>query len=685
MQLIKSIIVSPLFWLGVLLRLLVIDGFLPSAIYDWYVPFLDQSMVSLSIDPWGDWISAGGRPDAFPYGYAMWLAFVPSLAITGFLGLQSEHAYLATILLADVCLLVTLLKLVPSKLKLVLAVYWLSPVIIFASYALGLNDLIPATLLLLAILFLRRNQIFISTGLLALSISAKLSMLVALPFIVIYLYNNKSHRRHMKSLVLSAVIFGLALGLPFISSGSAMAMLFGNPEMAKAFHLSLSLGNNIEAYILPLLYLSLLYLGWRVRPLNFELFTILIGVSFLMIVLLTPGSAGWLIWAIPFLIIYQAKGDKIAVMLAACFSLSYIVHIVLVTPLVFDENAIYDFTQIPSYEFAANTLIMKFLQTGILFTGVLMAARMWREQITRSDFFRFNEKPITIGIAGDSGAGKDTLADAIENLIGAHSVVKLSGDDYHRWDRNKPMWQVMTHTNPMANDLQSFSNDFFKLISGKSISQRHYDHTTGKMTKPFVVKSNQFIVVSGLHTLYLPIIRNTCDLKFYLDIDEDLRHFFKIRRDVHDRGHSLDKVLKSLAERLPDSKKFIHPQSKHADVIMSLSALNKEMLKDTSNFSTPRLKLNVTIRNSYDELALYRVLVGFCGLHVDLASDSSNSQIIFTIEGEATADDMAQAAILLSPRTLEYLDEQPVWHSGILGIMQLIIFSQINQLITTKS
>jgi len=685
MSVINLVLSSPLFWIGVVLRFLVAVSFVPIAVFDWYVPFLDQSMVNISMDPWGDWISVDGSVDAFPYGYIMWLAFVPLVAIGGLLGLPTELTYMLTIALADVCLFVTLLKLLPSQVNFVLKVYWLSPIIIFTSYALGLNDLIPAALLLLAILFLRRNQIFISTALLVLSISAKLSMLVALPFIVIYIYNNKAHRRHMKALVLSAVVFGLALTLPFIASDSAMMMLFGNPEMAKAFYLSLSLGNNIEAYILPMLYLSLLYLGWRVRPLNFELFTILIGVSFLMIVLLTPGSPGWLVWAIPFLVIYQAKGDKIASILVACFSLSYLVHIVLLTPLVFDENAIFSFTQIPIYEFSANTLMMKLLQTGILFTGILISVRMWRDEITRSDFSRFNEKPITVGISGDSGAGKDTLVDAIENLIGAHSVVKLSGDDYHRWDRNRPMWQVMTHTNPMANDLQSFSNDFFSLIAGKSISQRHYDHTSGKMTKSAIVKSNQFILISGLHTLYLPMVRHACDLKIYLDIDEDLRRFFKIRRDVHERGHTLEKVLGSIAARLSDSKKFIEPQSDHAEIIMSLCALNHEMLDDPSNFSTPRLKLTVTIRNSYNELALHRVLVGFCGLHVDLVSDSTGSQIMLTIEGESTADDVAQAAILLSPRTLEYLDEQPVWHDGMLGIMQIIIFSQLNQLITKKS
>ena len=52
------------------------------------------------------------------------------------------------------------------------------------------------------------------------------------------------------------------------------------------------------------------------------------------------------------------------------------------------------------------------------------------------------------------------------------------------------------------------------------------------MTKPRLIKSNQFILVSGLHTFSLPITRDACNLKIFLDIDEDLRRFFKIRRDV---------------------------------------------------------------------------------------------------------------------------------------------------------
>ena len=56
-------------------------------------------------------------------------------------------------------------------------------------------------------------------------------------------------------------------------------------------------------------------------------------------------------------------------------------------------------------------------------------------------------RPFVIGISGDSGSGKDTFANSIEGLFGKHSVTKLSGDDYHLWDRKKPIWQAMTHLN----------------------------------------------------------------------------------------------------------------------------------------------------------------------------------------------------------------------------------------------
>ena len=426
----------------------------------------------------------------------------------------------------------------------------------------------------------------------------------------------------------------------------------------------------------------LLYLGWRVRPLNFDLFSTFIGVSLLVIVLLTPAAPGWFIWVLPFLVLYQSRSDNTAILLTTIFSLVYLLNVFATSKI----NFIFDLENFIAIKFL-NYLLTKditfhLLHTLIVFLGGLISFRMWREGIVKSSYFRFNQKPITIGIAGDSGAGKDTLSDSLESLIGSHSVVKLSGDDYHRWDRHGPMWQVMTHINPAANDLQSFSNDLFSLRDGKSIYQRHYDHSTGKMTKPKLIKSNQFIIMSGLHTFSLPMVRSACDMRVFLNIDEELRKFFKIKRDVHERGHTLDKVLNSIETRKKDSERFIDPQEIHADILISLQPLNRESLKNFENNQKPILKLVVKIRNSYNEASLQRVLVGICGLHVDLVTNNDGSESTLTIEGESTAEDMSQAAELLSPETLEYLDENPMWEDGMHGIMQIVIFSQLSQLVT---
>ena len=682
MAITKDLFSSSYFWLGIALRILCLASFSSFAVNDWYYPFLDLTSKNISINPWQVWLDSGGSTNAFPYGYVMWLVFLPATYFFDLFNLDGPYAYYITIFIFDILLCLTLFKFAPGKKDLVLKIYWLSPIIIIASYALGLNDLIPVLFLLVAFLFLRSNKFISCSSMLVFAISAKLSMLIALPFFIIYIFNNKSHRHHLYSFSTTFVLITLFLGIPFLVSESAVSMLFGNPEMTKIFYLAIPLGENLVAYFVPLFYLILLYLGWRVRPLNFELFSVFVGVSFLVIVLLTPSSPGWFVWVLPFLILYQIRSDITAINLTLIFSIIYFVNVFLTLDINFLYSEKTRFVTQYVDNFIFKDSLVKLFQTCMLFLGGLIAYRMWREGITKSSYFRFNKKPIIIGIAGDSGSGKDTLSDSLESLIGSHSAVKLSGDDYHRWDRQGPMWQVMTHINPMANDLQSFSNDLISLRDGKEINQRHYDHKSGKMTKPRLIKSNQFILVSGLHTFSLPITRNVCDLKIFLDIDEELRKFFKIRRDVHERGHTINKVVHAIESRKNDSKRFIHTQKPYADILISLKSANESLIQDTEKIYEPRLKITITIRNSYNEASLQRVLIGICGLHVDMIGNEDGSEITLTIEGESKAEDMAQAASLISPETLEYLDENPKWEDGMLGIMQIIIFTQISQLIT---
>ncbi len=176
----------------------------------------------------------------------------------------------------------------------------------------------------------------------------------------------------------------------------------------------------------------------------------------------------------------------------------------------------------------------------------------------------------------------------------------------------------MTHLNPMVNDLEGFCSDVLSLTDGKQVLSRRYDHQTGMMSKPLYIKSNDFIIACGLHALYLPLIRECYNLKIYLDIDENLRRYFKLKRDSEQRGHSEAQVLNSIAKREADSTCFIKPQGSHADLILSVQPIHPGMLDKLDGKHPLRLKLMVRTRHSFNELALKRVLIGVCGLFMSI-------------------------------------------------------------------
>jgi uridine kinase len=676
---------NPLFLLGLVLRLVLIAAILPNPVGQWYVPFLNNSIAIFSLDPWQAWLSQGGAAVAFPYGYAMWLFLLPFSLLCKLLSIPLAFGYGLSLIAADFGLLLILRKLLKTKDWVLLAIYWLSPISLIASYCLGYNDIIPVFLLMSAVFFLRGHRLLLSGVFLAAAISAKLSMALGLPFFLIYLFHNGNLRQ-----ILRQFIVGLAIGagiffLPFLFSQAGIGMLASNPEVEKIYQLSISLVRDTAVYLVPLAYLLMLYAAWRIKRMNFELFNAILGMAFLLVVLLTPASPGWFIWILPLLVAYQVSGDRAAIYITSIFSVLYVLSAVLFVSS--QLEAILQVLDMQNTVGDAHLISMRLISlthTALVATGIVLAIRIWRETVIRNDFFRLSRKPFVIGVAGDSGAGKDTFANAIAGLFGSHSVAAISGDDYHLWDRHQPMWQVMTHINPAANDLESFATNLVSLTDGRSIQACHYDHDTGKMSRPFKVKSNDIIIASGLHALYLPILRECYDLSIYLDIDEDLRTYFKVQRDVNKRGYTIERVLDALAKRKPDSERFIRPQAAFADLIFSLRPIHSSSLINASEQNPPRLKLVVKSRHGFNELSLKRVLIGVCGLHVDMSTNADVSEVEISIEGEASEEDIQMAAQLICPQIFEFLDLQPQWQNGVLGLMQLVTLSHINQALTRR-
>ena len=383
----NKLLLHPFFMVGLAIRLVLIVGMAPLAVTAWYVPFLDVSTSALTLDPWLVWVVSGGDPVAFPYGYAMWLVFLPLTLVAKLTGLPLFYAYNLTLLAADFCLLLTLHRLLPDRHRLLLLAYWLSPIIILASYGLGLNDLIPVLLLVLSIMFVRRVELKLAGVLLAAAISAKLSIVVALPLFAIYLFNNRALRQRLREFLSSFGLSILVLGGGFLFSGAGLQMLLGNPEIGKIYQLAIGLTGNLSIFVVPLTYLVMLYLVWLVRRLDFDLFQATIGMTLLLIVLMTPASPGWFVWCIPFLVLYQAMSGRIAVLMVSAFSAVYVLGTLLVTQLQFVNGqelalGVGVSLHIPG-QLGGYTASL--LHTGMVAIGLVLAIRIWREAIGRND------------------------------------------------------------------------------------------------------------------------------------------------------------------------------------------------------------------------------------------------------------------------------------------------------------
>tara|TARA_Y100001970_G_scaffold188729_1_gene229519 strand:- start:5579 stop:7624 length:2046 start_codon:yes stop_codon:yes gene_type:complete len=671
-----NILKNRLFFLGAIVKIFFIFIITSAPILDWYAPFLDNSLHNWSLDPWSSWIDNDYSNLAFPYGYVMWFSFLPLSLLGKLFGISSVLTYSFTLFLIDILLTIILLKLFAKQELEILYLYWLSPIVFIGTYIFGLNDLIPIFFLVLS-LFLLKNLYFTSSGfVLMAAISAKISILISLPVFLIYFINNSRIRIFSISFLKGIFIGFIIFIAPFLLSESGISMILSNPEVQKIYSFSFDFGNNAKIYFVHLIYLFMLYNAWRVKRLNYDLFYAMLGITFFIVILFVPSSPGWFIWIAPFLLTQINSDKKNALILIWSFSALFVINNILNIPfpiLINHNNMIINSTWEISNNF--NSIIYTFM-IGL---GIVLANRMWRETIIRNDYFRLSQKPFAIGIAGDSGSGKDTTAEIFSGLFGKQSVSHLSGDSYHLWDRKKPMWKVMTHLNPMANDLDRFSQDLITLSDGREIRVRDYDHSTGKMTKEKVLKSNDFIIASGLHAIYLPILREYYNLTIYLDMDESLRQFFKIQRDTKDRGHSSKDVEKSIENRKIDSERYIQSQSEFSDLIFSLKPVND--LNEKLDPKDLQLRLEITFKNGLYDYDLVRTLIGVCELDVDMETikESKDQKIKLMIDGNADEEDIKIAVSMLCPEIMEFLDVNPKWHSGMNGVIQLVVMTHINQ------
>ena len=665
-------------WLaGFVIRLVLIFLVVPVTYAEWFVPFLVHWGFSGSIDGWTGYVAAGGAANAFPYGLPYGIVFGP-LTILGklFGGLFGAGIGLgATVLILDLWMsrVISILAERRHAMWAYLA-YWLNPVVIFIGYFHGQLDVLPVFLVVVAILQFRRQH-FLWCGLsLGLAVSAKFAMLIAVPFFAIAVLKDRRFASQRLRLAGGFAAGMLATALVILSPGFRQ-MVIGTPESTKLFATTLGPVGGDVLFVLPLALAALMLTAWRISRYNARAILVYITLAMFLVYLLTPAAPGWALWVVPFLVVIAPAHGRLSILVTFGFFFAIVLHHLRTASGVYltDGSLVGPF---PYDVWLGSPLFGSAVYSAMIAAGIVLVVQTLRRDVFQSPFFLATRSPVAISIAGDSGSGKDTLAESLLDIFGRERTAHISGDDYHIWDRHKPMWGALTHLDPRANHLNLLQTDIDSLLSWNGIMKRHYDHSVGRMTRPEYQPSREVVIVSGLHALVGTEQNKSFDARIFLDINEDLRRALKIRRDVLLRGHTLEAVKQSLERRHADAVAFIHPQKQAADIVFSLQALRQADLDEALNGrGTPDDPIDMTLAVGLSETVhserIENQLTSVLGAKL-CPLQSEDGRKWFEITTAHNADATGLAFHRTIPGILDILTLQPKWAPGLAGVMQLV-------------
>jgi uridine kinase len=189
-----------------------------------------------------------------------------------------------------------------------------------------------------------------------------------------------------------------------------------------------------------------------------------------------------------------------------------------------------------------------------------------------------DRRGILIGIAGGTGAGKTLVAQSISADLGSDDVLLVEQDSYYRDLRNIPLGEreMRNFDHPDAFDRDLLRSQLEALVGGREIDLPIYDmrtHTRG--TETVRLKPRRIMILDGLLILEDPAVRQLMDIKLYVDADPDIRFIRRLKRDLTERGRTLDQVIRQYESTVrPMHLQFVEPTKRYADLVIPEGGYN---------------------------------------------------------------------------------------------------------------
>ncbi len=183
-----------------------------------------------------------------------------------------------------------------------------------------------------------------------------------------------------------------------------------------------------------------------------------------------------------------------------------------------------------------------------------------------------NKRPIVIGVTGGSGSGKTSVSRAILSALPGHSILLFEQDSYYKSQDHLSFAERLktNYDHPFAFDTDRLIADLQKLIQFQPIDKPVYDYERHTRSSEVIRQEpKEVIILEGILILEDERLRKLMDIKVYVDTEDDIRIIRRIKRDMQERGRSLDSVITQyLTVVKPMHHQFIEPTKRYADIII---------------------------------------------------------------------------------------------------------------------
>ena len=185
-----------------------------------------------------------------------------------------------------------------------------------------------------------------------------------------------------------------------------------------------------------------------------------------------------------------------------------------------------------------------------------------------------------IGIAGGSGSGKSRLVKNILKEVNDNSVQVIEIDSYYKnlahlsfEEREKNNFD-----HPDSIDFNLLYEDLSKLKNNLTIHSPVYDYKTHTRNENETkkIENAKVIIMEGIFALHNQKIRDLLSIKIYVDTPSDIRLLRRIKRDMNDRGRTIEGIIEQYNKTVkPMFTKYVKPSRDYADLIVPFGGKNK--------------------------------------------------------------------------------------------------------------